>query len=224
MTREVISYDVRVSDSKSPGPKVDIMTTTSTRIRRLLVIFATPALTALVPFALAQTNGAAERFTAIAVNLGNVGRTGEGTVEIVVHRWSTEAERDRLLTTLLERGPEKLLSTLQDAKPVGYIRTPNRIGYDLHFALSTPGEDGGERIALATDRPIGFWEAANRPRSFDHPFTLIELHFGRDGRGEGKMSVATKITADAKHKTIVLEDYANQPVMLHDIKREPIRR
>jgi hypothetical protein len=203
----------------------DIMTTTSMHIRRLLIVFATPALlTALVPFALAHTDGAAERFTAIAVNMSNVGRTGEGTVEIVVNRWSTEAERDRLLTTLLEKGPEKLLSALQRIKPVGYIRTPNRIGYDLHFAQTTPGEDGGERIALATDRRISFWEATNRPRSFDYPFTLIELHFGREGRGEGKMSVATKITADTTHKTIVLEDYANQPVMLHEIKREPIKR
>jgi len=201
------------------------MTTTSMHIRRLLIVFATPALlTALVPFALAHTDGAVERFTAIAVNMSNVGRTGEGTVEIVVNRWSTEAERDRLLTTLLEKGPEKLLSALQRIKPVGYIRTPNRIGYDLHFAQTTPGEDGGERIALATDRRISFWEATNRPRSFDYPFTLIELHFGREGRGEGKMSVATKITADTTHKTIVLEDYANQPVMLHEIKREPIKR
>jgi hypothetical protein len=49
----------------------DILTTTSMRMRRLLVVFATPALlAALVPFASAQTNGAAERFTAIAVNLG----------------------------------------------------------------------------------------------------------------------------------------------------------
>jgi hypothetical protein len=203
----------------------DIMTTTSMHIRQRLIVFATPALlTALVPFALAHTDGAAERFTAIAVNMSNVGRAGEGTVEIVVNRWSTDAERDRLLTTLLEKGPEKLLSALQGIKPVGYIRTPNRIGYDLHFAQSTPGEDGGERIALATDRRISFWEATNRPRSFDYPFTLIELHFGREGRGEGKMSVATKITADTTHKTIVLEDYANQPVMLHEIKREPIKR
>jgi hypothetical protein len=38
------------------------------------------------------------------------------------------------------------------------------------------------------------------------------------------MSMATKITVDHDHKTIVLEDYAYQPVMLHHIKREPIRQ
>jgi hypothetical protein len=197
------------------------MSVTSIRIRLLLIAFAA-LLAAVVPLALAQTNGAAQRFTAIAVNISNIGRAGEGIVEIVVNRWSTEAERDRLLTTLLEKGPERLLSTLQDTKRVGYIRTPNSLGYDLHFARSTPGEDGGERIVLATDRRISFWELTNHPRSFDYPFTVIEIHIGRDGQGEGKMSVATKITADQDHKSIVLEDYANQPVMLHHITREPI--
>ena len=198
---------------------------TSIRIPRLRILFVAPALlAAVVPFALAQTNGAAQRFTATAVNVSDVGRTGAGRVEIVVNRWSTEAECDRLLSTLLEKGPERLLSALQDNKQVGYIRTPNSIGYDLQFARRTPGEDGGERIALATDRRISFWEATNRPRSFYYPFTVIELHIGRDGHGEGKMSVATMITADNEHKTIVLEDYANQPVMLHDIKRESIKR
>jgi hypothetical protein len=199
------------------------MSATSIRIRRLLIAFAAPAvLAAVVPVALAQTNGVAQRFTAIAVNISNIGRAGEGIVEIVVNRWSTEAECDRLLSTLLEKGPERLLSTLQDTKRVGYIRTPNSLGYDLHFARSTPGEDGGERIVLATDRRISFWELTNHPRWSDYPFTVIELHIGRDGQGEGKMSVATKITTDHEHKTIVLEDYANQPVMLHHIKREDV--
>lgn len=180
----------------------------------------TGALALLVTLATAQTSGVPERFTAFAVNMGTPGPTGAGTVEIAVNRWSTDAERDRLLSVLLEKGPDKLLDALRDMRRVGYIRTPNSIGYDLRFARRVPAEDGGERIVLATDRYITFWEAANRPRSIDYPFTVIELHIGRDGEGEGKMSLATKITADKKNGLIVLENYATQPVLLKSVRRQ----
>src|SRR5207244_11194829 len=73
---------------------------------------------------------------------------------------------------------------------------PTRRSSDL-----TPLPDGGERVVMTTDRYIGFWEAANRPRSIDYPFTLIELHINANGEGEGKMSLATKITADKESNT-----------------------
>lgn len=169
---------------------------------------------------LAQTKGTPERFTALAVNMSNVGRSGANTIEIAVDRWSTDAERDRLLTTLMERGADKLLDVLREMRRVGYIRSPNSLGYDLHYARRTPLPDGGERVVLATDRPVGFWEAVNQPRSLDYPFTIIELHLNADGEGEGKLSIATKIVADKDSKTVVLEDYANQPVRLTSVKRE----
>jgi hypothetical protein len=167
-----------------------------------------------------QTKGSPERFTAVAVNMGTPGRTWVDRVEIVVQRWSTTAERDRLLNTLFEKGPDELLDTLTDLPRVGYFRTPNSIGYDLHYAQRTPLPDGGERIVLATDRYIAFWEAANRPRSIDYPFTVIELHINADGVGEGKMSLATRIIGDRENRLIVLENYANQPVLLNDVRRE----
>jgi hypothetical protein len=160
------------------------------------------------------------RFTALAVNMGHPGPTGAGTVEIVVNRLSSDAERDRLLSVLLEKGPEKLLDVLRDLPRVGYIRTPNSIGYNLRFARRAPSEDGGERYILATDRYISFWEARERPRSIDYPFTVIELRMNRNGEGEGKMSLATKITADKEQKLIVLENYATQPVLLQSVRRE----
>src|SRR5438067_13672856 len=87
----------------------------------------------------AQTMGTPEKFTAFAVNMGNLnGRTSAGTVEISVERWSTDAERTTLLDTLVEKGPEKLLDALQSTKRVGYIKTPESIGYDLHYAHKTP--------------------------------------------------------------------------------------
>jgi hypothetical protein len=164
--------------------------------------------------------GAIERYVATAIKTGFPGPAGAGIVEIGIERWSTAAEHDRLLAVLLEKGPDKLLEELQKLPRVGYIRTPNSIGYDLHYARKTPAEDGGEHIALATDRYIGFWEAANQPRSIDYPFTLIEMHIGPDGKGEGKMSLATRITVDKKKNEIGLEDYFSQPVLLSNVHRE----
>ena len=170
----------------------------------------------------AQTRGGRERFTAFAVNMdASAGaRTGAGAVEIVVQRWSSDAERDRLFNALAEKGPEKLLDTLQKLPRAGYIRTPNSIGYDLHFARKAPLDEGGERIVIATDRYISFWEARNQPRSIDYPFTVIEMRINRDGVGEGKMSLATKITLDKDKKMLELENYGTQPVLLQNIKRE----
>jgi len=190
-------------------------------VRRVaLALTLAGAVASASALALAQTSGTPERFTALAVNMSNVGRPGAEMVDIVVERWTTDADRDRLIKTLMDKGPEKLLETLQDLPRVGYFRTPNSIGYDLHYARKNPLADGGERVVLATDRRIGMWEAVNRPRTIDYPFTIIELRLNRDGEGEGKLSLATKITVDKENNTVVLEDYANQPVMLQSVKRE----
>ena len=84
----------------------------------------------------AQTLGEKEEFTAVAIANNNI-RTGAGTVLISVDRWSTNAERERLVSTLLSKGPGALLDELQDIRPVGRIRTPDPIGYDLRYAHQT---------------------------------------------------------------------------------------
>lgn len=161
------------------------------------------------------SNDLPQKFTAFAVNLGGP-RTASGTaqVEITINRWSTDAERERLLAAL-EKSQDEALGTLRDLKPVGSIRTPTSLAYDLHYANQTRGEDGGRRIFLATDRPIAAWEAVNRPRTIDYPFTFIELHMN-GGEGEGKLSLATKVIASGR--TIQLENYALQPVQLNQVR------
>jgi len=168
-----------------------------------------------------QTMGSPERFVAAAINMD---RGAAGTVEIVVNRWSTDQARDRLMSVMLEQGPEKLLTALQKLPRAGYFRTPDRIGWDIHFARHMPLPDGGERVVLITDRRIGFWEAANQPRSIDYPFTVIELRLNAEGEGEGKMSVATKIIADKENNIVTLENYGLQPVLLTSVKRERASR
>jgi hypothetical protein len=165
----------------------------------------------------AQTLGEKERFTAIAM-VNNTRASGSGIVQIDITRWSTASERSGLLNVLKKQGAEKLLDALQDNRSVGTIKTPDSLGYDLRYAYQEPLPDGGRRIVLATDRPIGFWEATRRPRTIDYPFTVIQMQIGKDGKGKGTMSYATKIIPAGN--SIVLENFDTQPVMLTEIKSE----
>jgi hypothetical protein len=46
----------------------------------------------------------------------------------------------------------------------------------------------------------------------------MEIHVDKNGEGQGKMAVATKIAFDKKTKTLALENYASEPVRLNDVK------
>jgi len=161
--------------------------------------------------------GTPERYIASAVDMN---RGAAGTIEIAVDRWSSDKDRDRLMQVLMDKGPEKLLDVLQDLPRMGYFRAPGNLGWDIHFARKVPLPDGGERVVLVTDRRIGFWEASRQPRSIDYPFTVIELRLNRDGEGEGKLSLATKIIPDKQNNIVTLENYDIQPVLLTTVHRE----
>jgi hypothetical protein len=165
----------------------------------------------------AQTLGQPERFNAVAI-VNNARVSGAGTVQIDVTRWSTAAERTKLLDVLRSKGAEKLLDVLRDMRPVGTIKTPDSLAYDLRYARESAGEDGGRRIVLATDRPIGFWEASRNARTLDYPFTVIQMEMGRDGKGKGTLSYATKVIAAGED--IILENFGTQPIMLTEITSE----
>jgi hypothetical protein len=187
-----------------------------TKTRLWSVLVGTAVLIGMATLA-AQTLGEKERFTAIAI-VNNTRAAGSGIVQIDITRWSTASERSGLLNVLKKQGAEKLLDALQDNRSVGTIKTPDSLGYDLRYAYQEPLPDGGRRIVIATDRPIGFWEATRRPRTIDYPFTVIQMQIGKDGKGKGTMSYATKIIPAGN--SIVLENFDTQPVMLTEIKSE----
>ena len=177
------------------------------------------AVTIGLTVAAAQTNGRPERYNATAINLGDA-RASSGRVLINVDRWSTAQERASLLKVLVEKGANRLLDALQDNPKTGGMRLPNTLAWDLRYAFETPLPDGGRRVVLATDRPIGFKEARNQPRTTDYPFTLIEIRFNKDGVGQGKMSFFTKITMSKDKQTMELENYDIEPVRLTEVRIE----
>jgi hypothetical protein len=53
----------------------------------------------------------------------------------------------------------------------------------------------------------------------DYPFSVIELRIGSDGKGEGKLTVATKFLFEPKTRTMVLENWNDVPVQLQNVRK-----
>ena len=197
-------------------------------MRRTHLIVA--ALAAAV-FALAPASARAQNekldISAFAINMSNIATGSNAVIQINIDSWSTPEEREMLITTMVEKKPDDLLKALQKLPKRGFFRIPMArppdphhlsLGIDIHYAWQTPLPDGGRRIVLATDRYIGFNEARNQPRSIDYPFSLIEIRVDKDGKGQGKMAVATKIDFDKDKKVVQLENYGSEPVRLNEVK------
>lgn len=162
-----------------------------------------------------------QEFTGVAVSIGTPGNpTGIAPVDIVVTRWSTPQERQRLVNAFTGEGQSAAVDELQDMKPVGTIRLNHQgLAYDLRYAREFKNDDGGRRIFLLTDRPISGWEAFVRPRYSDYPFTLIEMRLDRDGRGTGTITLAAKISANEDGRFVQIENYASSPIQFNEIKQ-----
>jgi len=165
----------------------------------------------------AQSKGSVATFTALAVDPGASPGMTTMTVDVTVTRWSTQAERDAVTTTLMEQ-PTKLLEVLQKMPPVGRLSSPGGVGGELRYAAE--GKSGGtSRIVMLADRPVGFAEAQYQGRTLEYPFTVIEMRVPPSGNGEGTIAVAAKIMVDRVSKDLILENYTIAPVQLRGVKR-----
>jgi hypothetical protein len=148
----------------------------------------------------------------------------QGVVEIAIERWSTDAERQTLVsqlagTTLKSGGQDKLLKALQNIKPrAGFIRTPNSLGWEIQYARDNVQSDGTRQIVIATDKPVSMGAAFAGAESLDYPFTLIEMHMGANNKGEGRMLARSAITT--KNGRLELENYGNEPIKLSEITQQ----
>ena len=135
------------------------------------IALAPPSMTTV---AAQEGKGLPLRLRAFAVDLNtNTARPNPGsnrttnTVDIVIERWSTPEEVEKLRGALMEEPDRRgrstvLLPALQAIRPrCGFARTSTSLGWDIQYAREIPIEGGGRRIVVATDRPIEMWEARN---------------------------------------------------------------
>ncbi len=165
-----------------------------------------------------------------ALNMSNTATGANQTIRININGWSTPSQRQLLIGTFLEKGQDALLKALEKQPELGRFNFPGylgpdpnntmRLGTDIRYARNFAGDDGSRRIVIITPRIIGFREEVNQPRTTDYPFSLFEMRFDADGKGQGKMAYATKITFDKKKNNVELENYSSEPVRLNNLQLE----
>ena len=190
----------------------------NSHIRRILAASAVAAVTATAGDAVrAQARHTPERFTALAATMGRLGDAQSGILEMTVTDWFTDDDLERLIATLIDEGSGALLDELRDIRPVGYLRMPDGMQYDLLFARDLLDEHGGRRVILLTDF-VSLSQPADEPDSFDQGFALIDLRLDPKGGGVGAMSLAIRIAEHEERGLITHELYAVQTVSLTGVR------
>lgn len=177
-----------------------------------------------------------ERLVATAVNLSEDGHpVPVGRIDFVIERWSTEAERESLRAN---SGPSlHMLDALQVVRRrAGTVLSPglqgvgtrsrDRRAQSIQFAqvLNTPT---GRQVVIATDQQLGFGDSTPSPRlwdgkqySTDFEFTLIDIRFGPDGVGVGKLAPESKVAYNSATKTFEIKNYDKEPERLSGVRAE----
>jgi hypothetical protein len=168
--------------------------------------------------------------TGFALSMSNVATGANQSIQIMINKWSSPAQRKLLIDTFLEKKQDGLEDALQKQPEMGRFNFPGymgpdpnntmRLGTDIRYARSESLPDGARKIVIITPRVIGFAEARNQPRTVDYPFSLFEMHFDKDGKGTGKLAYATQIQFDKKKNAIGLEYWSSEPVRLNELRLE----
>ena len=77
----------------------------------------------------------------------------------------------------------------------------------------------GRQVIIGTDQYLAFGEPTKQWPS-DYEFTLLDIRFGPDGTGVGKLGPPAKMVYNKETKLIELDNYAAQPARLTDVRSE----
>jgi hypothetical protein len=165
------------------------------------------------------------QFVARAISVS--GPEDAGRIDIYVERWSTDEELDKLLRTLEEGRPSELLTVLEKQRVrAGVVLMPGvqahgervrtRTPKNLQFAreIMTPA---GRRVILASDERLALGASRLEARKEIYEFSLMDIRFGPDGTGVGKVAAAGDVVYNPKTKMLELKDYDTKPVRLINV-------
>ncbi len=186
---------------------------TPTRLQSILVLAMVSAMaTAIVAGAAIQRDPAGQRpeqFTGSLVNIERGARSSRPFVLSVDH-YATDGEVQRMTGILAAKGPYSLRDELWKEQ-VGYLSIGGGIGFPVGAVLSQDTPDG-RTIRVFLNRRLSNFEVQNYTRSSKYPFTVVELHLDRNGKGNGVLVGAAQMRLSGD--TLTVKSLGNLPVRL----------
>jgi hypothetical protein len=173
----------------------------------------------------AKTEG--DTFSALAylptgAGVRMVGAGSTANLKIYINSYSSDTEAKQYAQTLIEKGPDELLKSLEKAKSIGKVSLDGRVGFfDLKLIRSRP-MPMGRRVVGVCDRPIRFLEAYYSGRSLDNKFGILIMDLKTNDKGkeegEGQLIYAAKVTVLEGNK-VEVENLGIDPVKLMGIRK-----
>ncbi len=170
----------------------------------------TALVTASLLMLLVTSVQAQKRMTIQATAQGTSTQMGRiANITIVIESFSTPEDQKALIEGFKKDGQDGLVNVLEHMKEKGRIRfSSGGVGNDIKHIIELPSENG-RRLRLVTDRTLAMGEMRNGTRSEDYSVGAIELTLTPDGKGEGTLLPACKLTFNKKKQQIELETYQN---------------
>jgi len=130
-------------------------------------------------------------------------------VNIHIDGLSTPEDRQALIEGFKRSGQDGLVGVLEDMKPKGRVRfASGGVGNDVKYIIELPSKSG-RRLRLVTDRNLAFGELYQGTRSRDYSVGAIDIVLTPDGKGEGTVLPACRLTVNKKKQQIEVETYQN---------------
>ena len=139
-----------------------------------------------------------------------------------VDRYTTDAEADALGDILADQGEEALLKAVSKIESGGWVRIGTELRYPLRVIqmMETPQ---GRMLVGVTDRQIEFGEVINNTRSMRFTFGWVQILFNEDGKGEGALIPAARISFNDQHQ-LVVEAFGTQPYKILKVFPEKLKK
>jgi hypothetical protein len=165
----------------------------------------------------------ADAFTATTANMTPAGVD----LRIQILEWQEADARAEVVATLA--AGKDAATPLAKLPTVGYVwPAASPVGYSLKYAHRASLPNGGERITLVTDKPMGSydykgWSVPGPVVTNDLPYSVIELDLTGAGTGTGNFSLAADVMLDEAAGTVALATGAAATNLLTNVRREPAK-